>query len=172
RIAPDAVARQPRDFIAGHEVGVADMAGAQVGIVICFEVAFDNLARDAVRDGAQLLVVQTNNAGFGYAPMTEQQLAMARLRAVEHGRWTIVAALAGVSALVDPSGDVQQRLELFTQDTMLADVELLERRTMATVVGEWPEWLLTMAALVALGLVGLHTRRARANRMTAQAVPA
>ncbi len=171
-IAPDAVARQPRDFLAGAEAGTLTLGGVQVGPVICFEVAFGNLVRDVVREGADLLVVQTNNAGFGYAPMTEQQLAMARLRAVEHGRWTIVAALAGVSALVDPSGDVQQRLELFTQDTMLADVELLEGRTMATVVGEWPEWLLTMAALVALGLVGLHTRRGRANRMTAQAVPA
>jgi len=158
RIAPDAVARQPRDFIAGHEVGVADMAGAQVGIVICFEVAFDNLARDAVRDGAQLLAVQTNNAGFGYSPMTEQQLAMSRLRAVEHGRWTLVAALAGVSAIIDPSGEVRDRAELFTQDVLMAEVDLIDRSTVATVVGEWPEWLLVLAAVLA-GAVAARWRR-------------
>ncbi|MFW6205154.1 MAG: apolipoprotein N-acyltransferase, partial [Actinomycetota bacterium] len=168
-IAPDAVARQPRDFVAGDEVGTLNVAGAQVGPVICFEVAFDNLVRDVIRDGANLLAVQTNNAGFGYAPMTEQQLGMARLRAVEHGRWTVVAALAGVSALVDPSGDVQQRMELFTQDTMVAEVELLDGRTVATTVGEWPEWLLTAGALLALAVVGWRTRReGRANADSAR----
>lgn len=151
-IAADAVDRQPRDFVAGRQVGVLDMAGVQVGAVICFEVAFDNLARDVVREGAELLAVQTNNAGFGYSPMTEQQLAMARLRAVEHGRWTIVAALAGVSAVVAPSGEVIQRIELFERDVMMAGVELSDASTIATVVGEWPEWLLTALAVAGVAL--------------------
>jgi apolipoprotein N-acyltransferase len=168
-IAPDAVARQPRDFVAGTDVGVLDLAGVTVGAVICFEVAFDNLARDAVRDGAQLLAIQTNNAGFGYSPMTEQQLAMSRLRAVEHGRWTLVAALAGVSAVIDPAGSVHQRAELFTQDVMLAEVELTDARTVATSIGEWPEWLLTLAALGALALAGWRTRQARPSRTEAAA---
>ncbi|HEX6327112.1 MAG TPA: apolipoprotein N-acyltransferase [Jiangellaceae bacterium] len=159
-IATDAVDRQPRDFVAGDEVGALDMAGVRVGGIICFEVAFDNLARDAVRAGAELLAVQTNNAGFGYSPMTEQQLAMARLRAVEHGRWTLVAALAGVSAVVDPSGAVTQRVELFEQDIMITEVELSDSLTVATTIGEWPEWLLTALALVALALAALRGRDA------------
>ncbi|HSI92834.1 MAG TPA: apolipoprotein N-acyltransferase [Jiangellaceae bacterium] len=163
-IAPDAVARQPRDFVAGAEVGTLDMAGVAVGAVICFEVAFDNLARDVVRDGAQLLAIQTNNAGFGYSPMTEQQLAMSRLRAVEHGRWTLVAALAGVSAVVDPAGVVHQRAELYTQDVLMADVALTDTRTVATTLGEWPEWLLTAAVLGALGVAAWRFRRARRTR--------
>jgi apolipoprotein N-acyltransferase len=157
-IAADAVDRQPRDFVAGQQVGVLDMAGVQVGAIICFEVAFDNLARDVVREGAELLAVQTNNAGFGYSPMTEQQLAMARLRAVEHGRWTLVAALAGVSAVVDPSGGVTQRIELFERDVMMAGVELSDARTVATTVGEWPEWLLTALAVTALALAVARAR--------------
>jgi apolipoprotein N-acyltransferase len=151
-IAPDAVATQPRDFVAGDEVGVLDVAGVAVGSIICFEVAFDDLPRNAVRDGAQLLAVQTNNAGFGYSPMTEQQLAMSQLRAVEHGRWTLVAALAGVSAVIAPDGTVLERTELFTEGMMLADVQLADDLTIATTVGGWPELLLTLATLVAATL--------------------
>ena len=170
RIAPHAVARQPRDFVAGSEVGVLSMAGTQIGAVICFEVAFDNLARDAVREGAELLAIQTNNAGFGYSPMTEQQLAMSRLRAVEHGRWTLVAALAGVSAVIEPDGTVRDRAELFTQDILLAEVELIDRSTVATVLGEWPEWLLALAAAAAVGaaLIG-PLRRDRRHAVAAGA---
>jgi apolipoprotein N-acyltransferase len=167
-IAADAVDRQPRDFVAGQQVGVLDLAGVQVGAIICFEVAFDNLARDVIRDGAELLAVQTNNAGFGYSPMTEQQLAMARLRAVEHGRWTFVAALAGVSAVVDPSGDVTQRIELFDQDVMMADVELSDARTVATVIGEWPEWLLTALAVAGLAVVVARARAGASRQRTAE----
>jgi apolipoprotein N-acyltransferase len=162
-IAPDAVSRQPRDFVAGDEVGMMDMAGVAVGPIICFEVAFDNLPRDAVRAGAQLLAVQTNNAGFGYSPMTEQQLAMSRLRAVEHGRWTLVAALAGVSAVVAPDGTVMERIELFEQDVMMAEVELSDDMTVATRIGEWPEWLLTLAAVLAAGLAWFRSRRTDAG---------
>jgi apolipoprotein N-acyltransferase len=165
-IAADAVDRQPRDFVAGQRGGVLDMAGVQVGAIICFEVAFDNLARDVVREGAELLAVQTNNAGFGYSPMTEQQLAMARLRAVEHGRWTLVAALAGVSAVVDPSGGVTQRIELFERDVMMADVELSDAQTVATTIGEWPEWLLTALAVAGLALAVARARAGTPRQRT------
>lgn len=164
-IAADAVDRQPRDFVAGQDVGVLGMADVQVGTIICFEVAFDNLPRDAVRAGAELLAVQTNNAGFGYSPMTEQQLAMARLRAVEHGRWTLVAALAGVSAVIDPSGAVARRIELFEQDIMITDVVLGDSLTVATTIGEWPEWLLTTLAIAGLVVVAVRVRAtSRATR--------
>ncbi|MGH8827064.1 MAG: apolipoprotein N-acyltransferase, partial [Jiangellaceae bacterium] len=135
----DAVQRQPRDHLAGDEIGVLDMGAAVVGNVICFEVAFDDIVRDAVTAGGQLITVQTNNATFGFTPMTEQQLAMARLRAVEHGRAVLVAALAGVSAVVAPDGDVLDRAELFTQDVMVDDLRLSDATTLATELGAWPE---------------------------------
>ncbi|HEX6198511.1 MAG TPA: apolipoprotein N-acyltransferase [Jiangellaceae bacterium] len=151
-ISPEAVSRQPRDFVPGDRINLLEMNGARVGPVICFEVAFDNLPRDAVRAGAEFLAVQTNNAGFGYTPMTEQQLAMAQLRAVEHGRWTVVAALAGVSAVVTPDGAVTDRIELFEQDQIVTEIALSDDLTLATRLGEWPEWLLTIAALAAAAL--------------------
>jgi apolipoprotein N-acyltransferase len=160
RLITPAVDRQPRDFVAGQDVGVLDMAAAGVGAIICFEVAFDNLVRDAVRGGGELLAVQTNNATFGFSPMTEQQLAMARFRAVEHRRAVLVSALAGVSAIVRPDGSVVDRAELDTQDVLVADVPLAQEHTLATTIGEWPEWILVAVAVSAVvGAVALSRRR-------------
>jgi apolipoprotein N-acyltransferase len=160
RLITPAVDRQPRDFVAGQDIGVLEMGSVRVGAVICFEVAFDNLVRDAVRSGAELLAVQTNNATFGFSPMTEQQLAMSRLRAVEHGRTVLVSALAGVSAIIEPDGSVVDRAELATQDVLVADVPLSTGHAVATTVGEWPEWILVVTALGAIiGAVVVSLRR-------------
>ena len=160
RLITPAVDRQPRDFVAGQDVGVLEMGAAQVGAVICFEVAFDNLVRDSVRAGGELLAVQTNNATFGFSPMTEQQLAMSRFRAVEHGRTVLVSALAGVSAIIEPDGSVVERAELDTQDVLVAEVPLATGYSIATTVGEWPEWFLVATALGAtIGAVVISRRR-------------
>jgi apolipoprotein N-acyltransferase len=135
------------------------MGPAEVGPVICFEVAFDNLVRDAVRAGGDLLAVQTNNATFGLTPMTEQQLAMSRIRAVEHGRTVLVSALAGVSAIIGPDGDIVSRAELYTQDALVGDVQLFDRRTPATSIGEWPELVLIIAGLGSVALALYRSRR-------------
>jgi apolipoprotein N-acyltransferase len=168
RLITAAVDQQPRDFIAGAEVGILTMGTTEVGAVICFEVAFDNLVRDAVQAGGEILAVQTNNATFGFSPMTEQQLAMSRFRAVEHGRTVLVAALAGVSAIITPDGNVVDRAELDTQDVLLADVPLATQHTVATTVGDWPEWILVA---VALGASAIGAAAAR-NRRSTQDEPA
>jgi apolipoprotein N-acyltransferase len=129
-------------------------------------VAFDNLVRDAVRAGGDLLAVQTNNATFGLTPMTEQQLAMARIRAVEHGRTVLVSALAGVSAIIGPDGDVVSRAELYTEDVLVADVQLSDRRTPATSIGEWPELVLIVAGIGSVALALYRWRRRTVDSTT------
>src|SRR6201999_4382723 len=96
----------------------------RVGDVICFEVAYDGLVRDVVHQGAQLIVVQTNNATFGRSGETYQQLAMGRIRAVEHGRTVVVAATSGLSAIISPNGSLVERSSLFTPQSLLASVPL------------------------------------------------
>jgi apolipoprotein N-acyltransferase len=159
RLITPAVDRQPRDFVAGQEIGVLEMGATDVGAVICFEVAFDSIVRDAVRGGGELLAVQTNNATFGFSPMTEQMLAMSRLRAVEHGRGVLVSALAGVSAIIEPDGSVVDRAELGTQDALVAEVPVATGHTVATTIGEWPEWVLVATTVSAIIAAALLSRR-------------
>ena len=93
-----------RDLPARRHAGNLDVAGVNVGDVICFEVVYDDLVRDVVNGGAQVLVVQTNNATFGYTNETYQQQAMSRVRAVEHGREVLISSTSGVSTVIRPDG--------------------------------------------------------------------
>ena len=147
------------DQYAGQEVGTLDVAGTRLGDLICFEVVYDGLTRDVVRGGAELLVVQTNNATFGYTDESEQQLALSRLRAVEHGRSVAIAATSGISAVVAPDGTVVRDTTLFTPAVVVADIARRDSTTVATRVGAAPEWLLAVAGAAAVGAALLRGRR-------------
>jgi apolipoprotein N-acyltransferase len=141
-----------KDFISGdtlrdNPVGVLAMGRVRVGDVICFEVAYDSLVRDPVRQGATMLAVQTNNATFGRSAESVQQLAMSQLRAIENGRTVVHISTVGVSAIILPDGTVQQRSGHFRQEVLESDIPLRTSLTLATRVGVWPE-----AILAALGV--------------------
>nr|MBA2323062.1 apolipoprotein N-acyltransferase [Pseudonocardiales bacterium] len=156
-----------RDFASGREVGIFDVAGVRLGDLICFEVAYDDLTADVVDAGAGVIVVQTNNATFGRSDETYQQLAMARLRAVEHGRAVVVASTVGISAFIAPDGSLVESTDLFTSQTLVAQVGLRQADTVATRVREGPEWV-----LVGIGLLAWAWALARSwpcNRKAARA---
>ncbi|WP_137872458.1 apolipoprotein N-acyltransferase [Rhodococcus sp. Q] len=145
------------NFSPGDGDGVVHAAGIPVGVATCYEVAFDRALTDAVRAGAQLIAVPTNNATFGDTEMTYQQLAMSRLRAVEHGRAVVVAATSGVSAIVAPDGTVTDSSALFEPTTLVAQVPLRSSTTLATRLGSIPEFALAAAATLALIAAALRT---------------
>lgn len=105
---------------------------------ICFEVAIDDVMAAPVTMGANLLVVPTNNATFGYTDESVQQLAISRIRAMEFGRAVVHVSTVGVSALVTPDGVAHQQTSLFTQDILSGAVELRSTTTPATWLGPWP----------------------------------
>jgi apolipoprotein N-acyltransferase len=101
-------------------------------------------------------VVQTNNATFGRSGETVQQLAMSRLRAVEHGRTTLVAATSGISAIIAPDGAVVDASRVFTRDVLVAEVPVRAQQTLATRVGLLPEVLLALLGVAGLALATLR----------------
>jgi apolipoprotein N-acyltransferase len=148
------------DFVAGDKPGVLRVGPATVGDVICFEVGYDNIVRGAVRGGGQLIAVQTNNATFNGAE-ARQQLAMVRLRAVEYGRDALMSSTVGISAFVGSDGAVHDASGFNTRATLVREVRLGGERTLASVLGPVPEWVLAGAALAALVIAGLIRRGAR-----------
>ncbi len=98
---------QPVDFTAGHQAVVFAAGKIRLGDVICYEVGFDNLVRSEVTAGANLLAVQSNDADFeidGQLGETEQQTAMARIRAVESDRAVVYVSTTGESTIIAPDG--------------------------------------------------------------------
>ncbi|MEV4627238.1 apolipoprotein N-acyltransferase [Micromonospora sp. NPDC049523] len=153
------VDRVRSDFVAGTRPGVITAGGLTLGDVICFEVAYDEVVRDTVTGGAQLLVVQTNNATFDVAE-ARQQMAMVQLRAVEHGREALMASTVGVSGFVGADGRVTGATGFNTPAVVVREVHLGDARTVATRVGFWPEVVLVGLAVAAL-VTAVVTRRRR-----------
>jgi apolipoprotein N-acyltransferase len=161
RIFSDKVDLLTGQFLPGTRVGNFDVAGIPFGDLICFEVVYDSLTRDVINGGAQLLVVQTNNATFGWTNETYQQQAMSRVRAVEHGRSVLIAATSGVSAVIRPDGSVESSIPLFTAGYLVPSVPLIDRTTPGTVLGAPVEWAATAATPLALLLLFVAGRRRR-----------
>lgn len=147
------------NFVPGDGNGVVHAAGVPIGIATCYEVAFDRAFQESVRNGAQLLAVPTNNATFGDTEMTYQQLAMSRVRAVEHGRAVVVAATSGVSAIISPDGSVTSETDLFVPEYLVADVPLSTDTTLATKLGPAPEVVLCLLAAGSIVIAVISRRR-------------
>jgi apolipoprotein N-acyltransferase len=111
-----------------------------------------------VTGGAQVLAVQTNNATFNEAE-ARQQLAMVRLRAVEHGRDSLMVSTVGVSAFVGVDGGVHDASGFNVPAVMVRDMRLGQSRTLATRLGEWPEF--AAVALAVAALAGAYAPRRR-----------
>ncbi|KUH71982.1 apolipoprotein N-acyltransferase [Mycolicibacterium novocastrense] len=138
-------------FVPGDGTGVVHPAGVPVGVATCWEVIFDRAPRESVRNGAQMLVVPSNNATFTES-MSEQQLAFARLRAVEHDRYVVVAGTTGISAIISPDGRELARTAFYEPAYLDAAVRLKTQLSAATRFGPLVEGL-----LIALGVGSLLT---------------
>ncbi|HIW61544.1 MAG TPA: apolipoprotein N-acyltransferase [Candidatus Stackebrandtia excrementipullorum] len=148
-------------FRPGTEPGVIPVSDFTVSGVICFEVAYDGLVSEAVTEGAQLLAVQTNNATFDNAEAT-QQMAMVRIRSIEHGRDGLMASTVGVSGFTDAYGAVHDLTTFNTQAVIVSELRLGESTTPATALGATPEILMCVMAGLALVAAGAERRRYRA----------
>jgi apolipoprotein N-acyltransferase len=156
---------QPVNFTAGHQAVVFRTGAIRLGDVICYEVGFDNLVRSDVNAGANLIALQSNDADFeidGQLGETEQQTAMARIRAIESDRAVVYASTTGESSIIGPDGAMIERSGVWTQAILDARVPLVSYRTLADRVGAWPEYVLVLVTVLALGLaVTLRWRRIR-----------
>jgi apolipoprotein N-acyltransferase len=163
----------PVNFTPGSRAVVFHVGKIRLGDVICYEVGFDGLVTSDVTAGANLLAMQTNDADFeldGQTGETLQQLAMARIRAIEHDRAVVVASTTGVSAIIAPDGRLLASTGTWRQAEIEARVPLRTTITLADKIGGWPEALITFATLAALVLALADAIRDRRRRPAATAL--
>jgi apolipoprotein N-acyltransferase len=129
---------------------------------ICYEDILPALVRKTMTDHgygrANAMVNLTNDSWYGTGFEQEQHLQLAALRSVEHHRWLIRATSTGISAFVDGTGRVVQRIGRNQRDIALAEVPMLEGTTVYEVLGDWAGWLAS-AALIAIGIHALQRPR-------------
>ena len=158
-LAPDLFDLVPRDFSFGERDTVVDLDGVIAGISICFDIVSDDLVARQLDEGAQVLLAPTNNADFGPTDQGIQQLAIARLRAVESGRTVVHASTVGATAIVLPDGSTLDSLPRFEPGTMVQQVPLSDTVTPAHALGRTVEWGALLFGLASVLLAGLLVRR-------------
>lgn len=166
QFAPELIDLIQREYTPGTTDAVMDVGsdGRSVlaSFAICFDIVDDALMREGVEEGGQLVLAQTNNADFGQTDESVQQLAIARIRAMELGRSVVNISTVGTSAIILPDGTIVDQLPRYTADTMVADVPLSTTTTPAVVIGRGVEWGVVAIALGALIGSGIGGRRLRA----------
>ncbi len=146
----------------------------ELGVLICYEAVFPEIARRSVAAGAELLVNITNDAWFGRSAAPAQHLLMSRMRSIETDRWQVRAANTGYSAIVGPRGRLLQRAplglviggprrlarEALAQPVTLSHAVALRTSTSVYVAtGDWFAWACLAGTLVGLGLGWWRRRR-------------
>lgn len=158
----DKVRRVPRteDYITpGTERRPLVTPAGRIGVFICLESVYPQAAREVVANGAQILVVPTNDAGFGHSPISKHMTQRAIVRAVATGRWLLRVGQAGITTLIDPRGAMHGQLKLFEPKLLSGTARLRSDATLFVRWGDW--WMGVCGALLAL-LSLLSLRRSRA----------
>ena len=134
-LAPPLFDMIPRDYSFGERDTVFDVAGAIGGVAICYDIVDDEILWSMMDGGADIIFAPTNNADFGQTDQSVQQLAIAKMRAIETGRSVVNISTVGTSAIMDPTGAELDRLPTYTEGHMVLDVPLATYQTPATAIG-------------------------------------
>lgn len=163
QFAPELIDLIQREYTPGTTDAVMDVGSGGRSVLasfaICFDIVDDALMREGVEDGGQFVIAPTNNADFGQTDESVQQLAIARIRAIELGRSVVNISTVGTSAVILPDGTIAAELPRYTAEAMVVDVPLSTTTTPAVVIGRGVEGGVASIALGALIGAALGSRR-------------
>ena len=128
----------PRDMIRGDGQKIFMINDTKISTVISFEGSFQRYIRNSVLDGAELVVILTNQASYGESGMSDQFILMSMANAISNERPIVHAAITGKSAFIDHNGKVISKTELF-ETTVLT--EKLEARQTETPYSKYGNYL-------------------------------
>jgi apolipoprotein N-acyltransferase len=138
----------PLDAVAGHGSGLMRTPAAPLGLLVSFEVFYANRSRSSVGAGAELLVVPTNTSSYSTSQVPAQEVAAARVQAVQTGRDLVQASPTGYSTAVTQRGVVVARSTLGRRQVLMVPVALRRGFTPYDHWGDLPVVLLASGALV------------------------
>lgn len=159
--APDLIDLIGREYTPGTTDMVFDVNGVTVGINICFDIVDGQILTESIDEGAQVIFASSNNADFGHTDESAQQLAIARIRAMELGRSVVNISTVGLSAVIAPDGTIVQQLPWYSAGTMVQDVALSTAITPAVATGREVEWFVSGLGLASIVIAGLTLRKKR-----------
>jgi apolipoprotein N-acyltransferase len=149
-------------FFGGFAVGepgeLFRVGIGRFGVVICYESAFEDLARRYRAQGADFVVNITNDAWFGETSAPRQHLAHLVMRAIENRVGIARAANTGISGFVDPLGRVYDRTRLGEHRFVVGRLVTSDARTPYTRLGDWVGLLSLVGTAMVLGFAWWRRR--------------
>jgi apolipoprotein N-acyltransferase len=126
------------------------VVNGQWGAFICYESAFPNFVREFTKQGAQVLVNLTNDGYFARSAARQQHISLARMRAVENGRWLLRATNDGYTMSISPTGRIAAEIEPYKPLAAVLPFSFEKNLTFYVRYGDWFAW-----SCLAIGLGGL-----------------
>ena len=120
----------------GEGSAILDTPMGKIGRLICFDSIYENLTRKSVADGAQIILLSTNDSWYLDSPAVYQHNAHAQIRAVESGRTVLRAANTGISSIITPTGKVTDSLDPLVSGVIVGEVSTYSHRTVYSYVGD------------------------------------
>lgn len=137
-------------FEHGTSRAPLDAGGTRLGIFICYESIFPDEVRQFPDKGAQLLVNISNDGWYGDSGAYAQHLNQTRMRAIENNRWVLSTTDTGVTASIDPSGQLVTELPRKQRTALIAPYGLISETTFYTRHGDWFAYLCAIISIGAL----------------------
>ena len=152
---------QVEDFTVGKSPVIHQVGQAKIAPIICFELIDDRLIQSSATS-SNLFVVQTNSATFANTAQSAQQLAITRIRSIEHARYAVSVSTVGISAIIDTNGVILKSTKENVAASINSTVALNATRTLYDRIGEFA-WVLML--LIGLGFgAGLNCAARVGNR--------
>jgi apolipoprotein N-acyltransferase len=133
---------QPGDRFVAHYIN-----GNRLAPIICYEIINDGIVREAALKSSGF-IVQTNSATFANTPESAQQLAITRIRAVEHSREILSVSTVGISAFIDNNGDVKSQTNENISALLAGDLAMTDAKTFADRLGGVAPLLVLLTTLI------------------------
>ena len=140
-----------KDTSPGTDSEVFDTALGRIGSILCYDSVFEELTRDSVNDGAQLICLSTNDSWFLDSAAIYMHKAQSQLRAIETGRYVVRSGNTGISAVITPRGEVAGELAPLVEGTVTEEVYLRDGQTLYMVIGNFFVYLWMPVFAVLLG---------------------
>ncbi|MBI4411185.1 MAG: apolipoprotein N-acyltransferase [Deltaproteobacteria bacterium] len=139
------------DFTPGNKFTLLENGSLKIGTLVCYEDIFPDLARGFAKTGANLLVNITNDAWYGDSSAQYQHLVFSQFRALENRRPLLRATNTGITAVIDPRGELLNWLPPFKEGILLKRVPLEAQTTLYGVLGDFVGWLSVIFSVAVFG---------------------
>jgi apolipoprotein N-acyltransferase len=133
---------QIEDFSSGKLAVIHKVGQAQIAPIICFELIDDHLIQSSAGE-SNLFAIQTNSATFANTAESAQQLAISRIRSIEHARYSVSVSTVGISAIIDTNGVVLKSSKENIATSINSSVALNATQTLYDKIGEFA-WVLVL----------------------------